>query len=264
MKTLSVAFVFAAAALASVTTAPVAHADTKLSASEIVQKVAATDPWGMGGAEVNAKAIVTEKGGKTRNLVFDGKSRRESNALGKSVITFSAPADVAGTKFLQLQSSGSDDERYLYTPEFKRSRRIAGSNRTDSFVGTDFSYADLDGRDVRNSSSTLLADEQVGKYDCYHLTATPTNSDAIYSKVEMWVRKDNFVPLKQIMFGKDGKAAKTLLTREVQKHEGQWFITGSKMTDMSTGRQTELSMDHVARKKDIPVDNFSVRALEKL
>jgi hypothetical protein len=263
------ALFLAAAALVSVTTtSETAQAETKaaapsLTAAQIVQKVAESDPWGMGGAEVNAKAVVTEKSGKTRSLVFDGKSRRTSGPLGKSVITFSAPADVAGMKFLQVQNSASDDERYLYTPELKRSRRIAGSNRTDSFMGTDFSYADLDGRDVRNSNSVLKADENVGKFECFHLIATPTNSDAVYGKVEMWVRKDNFVPLKQIMFDKSGTAVKTLLSREIQKHGGRWFITASRMTDMSTGRQTELSMDKIDRREDIPLENFSVRALEK-
>jgi hypothetical protein len=269
MKTsFALSFVFAAAVAASVTTAPAAQAESKsaapsLTAQQIVQKVAESDPWGMGGAEVNARAVVTEKSGKTRSLVFDAKSRRTAPPLGKSVITFSAPADVAGMKFLQIQNSASDDERFLYTPELKRSRRIAGSNRSDSFMGTDFSYADLDGRDVRSSSSVLKADENVGKFECYHLIATPTNSDAVYGKIEMWVRKDNFVPLKQVMFDKSGTAVKTLLSREIQKHGGRWFITASRLTDNHTGRQTELSMDKIDRREDIPMDNFSVRALEK-
>ncbi|MFO0738977.1 MAG: outer membrane lipoprotein-sorting protein [Labilithrix sp.] len=270
MKTsFALSFVFAAAALFSVsTTSEMAQAESKaaapaLTAAQIVAKVAESDPWGMGGAEVNAKAVITEKSGKTRSLVFDGKSRRTTGSLGKSVITFSAPADIAGNKYLQIQNSSSDDERYLWTPELKRSRRIAGSNRTDSFMGTDFSYADLDGRDVRNSNSVLKGDENIGKFECYHLIATPTNADAVYGKIEMWVRKDNFVPLKQVMFDKSGTAVKTLLSREIQKHGGRWFITASRMTDMSTNRQTELSMDKVDRREDIPNDNFSVRALEK-
>ena len=262
MKTvLALAFaVSVSTAFASVTSA----AAPTLTASQIVDKVVETDPWGMSGAEVSAKAIVTETNGSTRSLVFAGKSRK-TGGLGKSVLTFSAPADVAGNKFLQLQNSKEkeDDDRYLYTPDLKRSRRIAGSNRTDAFMGTDYSYADLDGRDVRNSNSVLQADEKVGKYDCYHLIATPTNSDAIYGKVEMWVRKDNFVPLKQVMFNKSGKEVKTFVSKQIQKHDGKWFITASRMTDKTTGRQTELSMDDFKRRDDIPLDNFSVRALEK-
>jgi hypothetical protein len=242
-----------------------AAAETKpaLTASQIVAKVAESDPWGLGGAEVNAKAVVTERTGKTRALVFDAKSRRYAPPLGKSVITFQAPADVAGMKFLQIQNADSDDERFLYTPELKRSRRIAGSNRSESFMGTDFSYADLDGRDLRQGAAVLKADEPIGKFDCYHLSVTPKNADSVYSKIELWVRKDNYVPLKWIMFDKKATAVKTLFTKEIQRHAGHWFITGSRMLDNTTGRVTELTLEKVDRREDIPLDTFSVRAIEK-
>ncbi len=238
-------------------------APAAMTAPQIVAKVAESDPWGLGGAEVNAKAIVTEKSGKSRALVFDAKSRRTAPPLGKSIITFQAPADVAGMKFLQIQNADTDDERFLYTPELKRSRRIAGSNRSESFMGTDFSYADLDGRDLRQSTSVLKADETIGKFDCYHLDVTPKSADAVYSRIELWVRKDNFVPLKQIMFDKKNAPVKTMMTKEIQRHAGRWFITGSKMTDNGTGRQTELVLEKIDRREDIPLDNFSVRAIEK-
>lgn len=258
MKTaFALAFVVAAAANVSLADA------SDLTAKQIVDKVVESDPWGGGGAEVNAKAVVTETSGKTRSLAFEGKSRRTAAPLGKSVLSFSAPADIAGYRFLQIQNSASDDERYLYTPDLKHSRRIAGSNRSDSFMGTDFSYADMDGRDLRGANSVIKGEEKIGKFDCYHLESTPTNADAIYGKYELWVRKDNFVPLKEIMFDKSGKAAKTFMSREIQKHGGKWFITASKMTDNNTHRVTELSLDKLDRKEDIPMDNFSVRAIEK-
>lgn len=243
--------------------APEGQASASLDAAQIVAKVVESDPWGLGGAEVSAKAIVTEKAGARRVLVFGAKSRRHAPPLGKSVITFQAPADVAGMKFLQIQNANADDERYLYTPELKRSRRIAGSNRSDSFMGTDFSYADLDGRDLRQSASVLLADETLGKFDCYRVAATPKNGDSVYSKIELWVRKDNFVPLKWVMFDKKSQPVKTLLSKEIQRHGGHWFITGSKMTDHASGRSTELTLEKVDRREDIPLDDFSVRAIEK-
>ena len=35
------------------------------------------------------------------------------------------------------------------------------------------------------------------------------------------------------------------------------------MTDNATGRSTELTLEKVDRRDDIPMDNFSVRAIEK-
>jgi hypothetical protein len=257
-----------AAALVYTGTPREASAETKaapaaLTAAQIVSKVVESDPWGLGGAEVNAKAVVTEKTGKTRALVFDAKSRRYAPPLGKSIITFQAPADIAGMKFLQIQNDGADDDRFLYTPELKRSRRIAGSSRSDSFMGTDFSFADLDMRDVRQGAAVLRPDENVGKFDCFHVAVTPKNSDAVYAKIDLWVRKDNYVPLKWVMFDKKATPVKTLLAKEIQRHGGRWFITGSRMTDNTSGRSTELTLEKIDRREDIPLDSFSVRAIEK-
>jgi hypothetical protein len=266
-KPLVLAALFAVIAGAGLRPAVVKAAEPRAagspSAAEIVAKVVESDPWGLGGAEVNAKAVVTEKAGKTRSLVFDAKSRRYAPQLGKSIIQFQAPADVAGMKFLQIQNANSDDDRFLYMPELKRARRIAGSNRSDSFMGTDFSFADLDGRDLRQSSSVLLPDDKLGKFDCFHVSATPTSSDAIYSKIELWVRKDNYVPLKWIMFDKKAHAVKTLVSREIQRHGGHWFITGSRMTDNVTGRSTDLTLEKIERRENIPLDYFSVRTIEQ-
>ncbi|MBX3189320.1 MAG: outer membrane lipoprotein-sorting protein [Labilithrix sp.] len=241
----------------------VADAKPSLSASQIVARVVEADPWGFGGAEVNARAVVTEKGGKRRSLAFEAKSRRDTPPLTKSVITFRAPADVAGMKFLQIQSAGADDERFLYAPELKRSRRIAGSNRGESFMGTDFSYADLDARDLRQSQSALRADETIGKFDCWHVDVTPKNADSVYGKIELWVRKDNYVPLKWVMYDKKSTLVKTLTARELQRLGGRWFITSSRMTDAATGRSTELLLEKIDRREDIPLESFSVRAIEK-
>src|SRR5688572_29436282 len=108
---------------------PPASANAPPTAAAIINKVIEADTWALGGTEVKARAVVTEKSGKTRELAFDAKSRQHAPPLGKSVISFSAPADVAGMKFLQIQNPKSDDERFLYTPELKRSRRIAATNR---------------------------------------------------------------------------------------------------------------------------------------
>jgi hypothetical protein len=130
-------------------------------------------------------------------------------------------------------------------------------------MGTDFSYADLDGRDLRQSGSTRAADEPIGKFDCYHLTVTPQNPDAVYGRIEIWVRKDNYVLLKSIMFDKKSSATKTLVAKEIQRHGDRWFITGSRMTDNATGRSTELLLGKITRRQDIPLETFSVRAMEK-
>jgi hypothetical protein len=270
-RTLTLAAALAAAALGTTSvvsaagkSAASAAATKSPTAPELISQILDSDPWGLSGAEVTARAIIKSDDGATREIAFKAWSHRYDKPLSKSLVRFTGPADLAGTSFLQVQKKDGDDDRYLFLPELKRSRRIAGKMRGNSFMGTDFSYADMDRRDIRESDSQLLPDEKLGKYDVYHLVAKPKASDSQYGKVEIWARKDNLVPLKMLMFNKSGTLVKTLVAEEIKRIDGQWFITRSLMTANQDRRSTQLVLESVKPKDDIADDQFTVRNLEKI
>lgn len=261
MRTLPL--LIALGSLASLTLAGNVGAEAaRLSAREVVDRALDADAWGQNGIEATARVTVTEKSGQKRELAFEAKSRRYAPPLAKSMLSFSAPADVAGMKFLLVQKNDGDDERTVYMPDLKRSRRVAASNRSEHFMGTDFTYADMDRKDVRNGTPVLEADENIGKYACYHLKVAATNPTAPYKSVEVWVRKDNLVPLKWVMFDAGHAPMKTLVTKELQKHDGRWQITRSMMSDHQSGRTTEILIQSVAT-REVPLETFSVANLER-
>lgn len=239
-------------------------ATPSMSANQVVQKVLESDPWGLSGAEVSARAVIHDKQGKTNNLAYSARSRRYDGSLAKSLVRFSAPADLAGASFLQIQKKSDDDDRLLFMPELKRSRRIVGNIRSSAFMGTDFSFADLDRRDLRDSDAKLLADEVVDKVPCYHLDSVPKRPDSTYSRVEIWVRKDNFLPVKWDFYDKAKVLQKTLTTEQIKQVGGSWFITRTKMENHAARTWTELFIDRVVPRNDIPEDEFTQRVLEKL
>jgi hypothetical protein len=247
------------------TTASVdADAASKPTGKELVDKVLDSDPWGLAGAEIRARAIVESDKGEKREMQFSARSRRHQAPLSKSIVRFIAPADLAGTSFLQVQKSDGDDDRYLFLPELKRSRRIAGKTRKNSFMGTDFSYADMDRRDLRDSVADNVGAEKLGKYDVWKVVAKPNGSEAVYGKIEVWVRQDNFVPLKWMMYSASGTLLKTMTAEEVKRIDGRWFITKSLMVSHQDKRQTRLILDQVKPTDSIPDDEFTVRTLEKI
>jgi outer membrane lipoprotein-sorting protein len=239
-------------------------ADREPTAREIVDEILAADPWGLGGAEVKARAIITDAKGKTRTLSFTARSRRHDPPLSKSLVRFLAPADLAGTSFLQIQQPDGDDGRWLFLPELGRSRRVAGDMRRTSFMGTDFSYADVDRRDLRDADVELAGSEKLGSHDCWKVVARPRGDGALYGRIEIWARKDNLVPLKWTMHGRSGVHVKTLTAKEIRRIDGRWFITRSVMESHEESRSTELHLDEVIPREDIPDEEFSVRNLEKI
>jgi hypothetical protein len=255
-------FLVSAIAAASFVTTDVSAEAPRPTAREVVEKALGTDVWGRDGVAATARVTVTEKNGLKRELAFEAQSRRYAPPLSKSVLRFSAPADVAGMKFLLVQKNEGDDERTVYMPDLKRSRRVPSANRNERFMGTDFTYADMDRKDVRNGTPVFEPDENIGKYPCYHVKIATTEAEASTKRIEVWVRKDNMVPLKWVMFDAAGAPMKTLISKELQRHDGKWQITRSQMADHRSGRSTEILIEHI-ESREVPLDTFTLANLER-
>ncbi|HET9957403.1 MAG TPA: outer membrane lipoprotein-sorting protein [Polyangiaceae bacterium] len=236
----------------------------KASVQEILSGLIDADPWALGGAVMTARASLKDKHGASSELTFQARSRRYAPPFSKAIVRFTAPADLAGAGFLQVQNQTGDDDRFLFLPDLKRSRRISGNLRGSAFMGTDFSFADLDRRDLRESSSLRKADESIGKFPCFRVDATPSRADSPYSRIEMWIRQDNYMPLKMQMYDRASALFKTFTAQEVRRVSGHWYITKSRMIDHLNSHQTELVIENVAPSTDIPDEEFTVRNLEKL
>jgi hypothetical protein len=247
-------------ALASVV-APRAGA-AEPTAQQVVERLLDNDAWGSSGALVKARMVIKSPSGAPRELAFQSKSRKAGPRLTKSLLRFTAPADLAGQAFLQIEKADGDDDRFLWIPELKKSKRIAGASRKSSFSGTDFSYADMDRRDLREGAPKLLGTEKIGKHDCYRLEVTP-KGDSPYARVEVWARTTDFIPLKTVGYGPNGQPVKTIETRESKKIEGKLFITRSFVTNHVEGRSTELVLEEIKPTDAIADDEFTTRALEK-
>lgn len=252
-------------ALAALLATSAASAETApaLNADQIVARVLESDPWGLNGAEIKALVTLTDKRGSVRKLSFVAASRMHDPPLTKSIVRFLSPPDLNGAGFLQIQHQDREDDRYLFLPALKRSRRISGNLRANAFMGTDFSFADLDRRDIRDSQATLLPGEKIGSLACYVLDLFPQRSDAQYSQIQLWVRKDNFLMLRTKMYDKARVHLKTFEAREIRRVSRRWYISKSLMTNHRNNHSTLLELQSIVTNAQVPDEEFSVRALER-
>jgi len=237
--------------------------DAKLGAREIVDKVVDADPFGMMDSKIVGRAVLHDKHGDERVLEFRADSLRYKPGLSKAITRFSKPADIAGVGFLQIMREDADDDRFLYLPELKKSRRIAGALRNNSFMGTDLSYADLDMRDLRESKATLTGTEKIGKYNYYKVDVVPKRSDSIYSKFELWVRSDNFLVLKWLMYDKSNTLLKTYQASEMKRIDGHWYATKGRIENHREKHTTDMYLDET-KPAAVSDGEFTVGNLEKL
>lgn len=235
------------------------------SADEVLRRMRQTDAFGWSGAEARIRMVLRERDGRERVRVLDSISRRSGDDV-RSVVRFREPADVAGTAFLLVERAGQATEQWVYLPGIRRTRRIVGRERQGSFMGSDFSYADLDQRELRSVTARKLADERLGQSACYVIEATPRpegDVPAVYGKVQVWVRKADFVPLRIRFHDRSGALVKTLYSRRVSTIDGRPVILESRMQDARSGHATDLVIETIRFRTDFADDLFTPRSLER-
>src|SRR5216683_391377 len=92
----------------------------------------------------------------TKRWVFE---RIGSFGDSKSVLRFVVPPEVKGVGLLIVNHPDRASDQWMWRPSIGRDQRIALQDRSTRFFGTDFSFEDLEERDVDQYDYKLLADD---------------------------------------------------------------------------------------------------------
>lgn len=234
----------------------------ELTGEVIAQRTLRGDAFGWDGAKTRLRMTLTERGGDPRTKVMEILGRR-SDGLLQTVVHFLAPQDVAGVAFLMLERRGTRSEQHIYLPGLRRTKRIVGRETEGSFMGSDFTYADMQGVDPAHATHRRLPDEKVGPTACYVVESTITASaGSSYSKTQSWVRTTDYLPLRTRFYDRAGKLLKTLYTRRVGELAGRPIVMEARMENQQNGHQTDLFVESIERSDGLPDSSFTPSALE--
>jgi hypothetical protein len=239
------------------------RADDTLTGEQIAKRILRTGTFeGDVAGKTKLKMVLIEKDGKQSERDVEILTRRK-NGLVQSVVRFRTPQEVAGTAFLMLDKKDGGSEQYIYLPRLHRTRRVAGREREGSFVGSDFAYSDMRRISAEDATHKRLNDDKVGSDPTYVVESVPKKSaKTVYTKLETWVRKSDYLPLRTRFYGTDGKLVKTLYARKVQQVDGKPVIKEARMESHETGHATVLAVDNVEKREDLPDSSFTPTALE--
>ena len=109
----------------------------------------------------DAKGKISDKRWTMERLGAHGQS--------KAVLRFTVPAEVKGVALLIVNHPDRASDQWMWTPAIERDRRIALQDRSTRFFGTDFSFEDLEERDVNQYDYTLLGDETIDGAACWKI-----------------------------------------------------------------------------------------------
>ncbi|MDR0383632.1 MAG: outer membrane lipoprotein-sorting protein, partial [Spirochaetaceae bacterium] len=145
-----------------------------------------------------SRMVITAKNGSTSERVIDQYSKDDAQGNSRIVITFREPASIRGTRFLTMEKSGGGKDQWIYLPSLGKVRRIAASEGSGSFMGTDMSYDDLSstGRKADDDVHTLLREETYSGAACHVIQSVPKDSSYQYGKMVLWIDKSTLVNYK--------------------------------------------------------------------
>lgn len=176
------------------------------------------------------------------------------------LIIFEAPADVRGMGFLVWKYAKKEDDRWLYFPALKAVKRVAADDKRSSFVGSDFTYEDISGRDLEEEQHTLVRQENLGDRPVYVVESKPRTA-ATYARRLSWVDRERWLPLKEEYFDAEGKLQRTFTADKVEQIGGHWTVTSRSMVNAQTGHRTEVVFKSVRYDAGLTEDLFNERTL---
>jgi outer membrane lipoprotein-sorting protein len=207
-----------ASALLIATPSVMAQDAEKLTAQQIMDKMnAQQSALGVTQGKATISLVIEDRTGTRRTRALDVKSKKV-DTQARTLIKLTAPKELAGQSFLFSENAKAEDDVWMYLPAFKVSRRVEGSQKRGAFLGSHFSFSDLESRDLKDAKYTREEDEAIQKEPVFVISVIPKDASASdYGKVMTYVRQKDYMPLKMRFYDKDGETVlKTLFVEKIE------------------------------------------------
>jgi outer membrane lipoprotein-sorting protein len=137
--------------------------------------------------------------------------------------------------FMVYKYPVKDDDRWLFIPALNLVQRVAARDSRSSFVGSDFSYEDVSGRDVEADIHQVLRTEALGSRQTVVIESVPTR-EADYAKKVSWIDQVTFLSLKEEYYDVQGALYKVFTANEIRDVQGLPTATKRESAEATTLR----------------------------
>jgi len=234
--------------------------------------------------QANLSAFYAGKDGRSdaRMTIVDAqgnKQRRQFTILRRDVVSensatgnakdggdqqmlvfFSRPADVKGTVFRVEKHVAGDDERWIYLPGLDLVKRISAGDKRTSFVGADYFYEDVSGRNTSEDTFSLISEDNRN----YLINAVPKDLNSVeFASYQVTINKANKLPMKIAYFNTKGKMTRLVEVLATKDINGHITVIKSKVTNLITQGYTLLEFRNTRYDIGLPASVFSERSMRK-
>jgi outer membrane lipoprotein-sorting protein len=205
--------------------------------------------------------------------VFDAKGkiadkrwtfeRLGSHGQSRAVLRFIAPAEVKGVALLVVNHPDRASDQWMWTPATERDRRIALQDRSTRFFGTDFSFEDLEERDVNQYDYVLLGEESIDGAPSWKIQSTPKQTKSSqYTRSIVWIRTGDYAFARIENYVKD-KLVRRLNYSDIRNTQGIWTARQLEMADLTRGSRTRLTLEDLQYNVPLADEQFTLQAIRR-
>jgi len=230
---------------------------------QIVQEVDRRD-IGFGDSKSDLKMVLRNRRGDESLRILTMKTLEVEGDGDKSLSVFSKPRDIKGTAFLSFTHALVPDEQWLYLPALKRVKRISSSNKSGPYLGSEFAFEDLTSFEVVKYKYKYLKDEVFNEIDCFVIELYPQYKHSGYTRQQVWIDKQRYIPLKTDYYDRKDSLLKTLENKGYQQYLNQyWRADEMLMTNHQNGKSTVLLWENYSFRNGLTDRDFDRNTLKR-
>lgn len=242
-----------------------------LSAVQIIEKSQQAFYYQGDDMKANVTMELIAKSGGKRTRVMSMLRRNETEGGNqKYFIYFHKPGDVRRMTFMVWKYPSKEDDRWIFIPAVDLIKRIAADDKRSSFVGSDFTYEDISGRDVASDTHSLLRSEKLAGRGCYVIESIPKELSE-YTKRLSWIDKKTFLPLKEEYYDVQNELFRVFTADKIEDIKvGEGIdenvfptVTRRTMENLKTGHRTEVVYSSVSYNLGLKDKDFSERHMRR-
>jgi hypothetical protein len=215
-------------------------------------------------ATLRATLEITDKDGHSIKKRFT-INRVGSFGNGKTLVRFTEPAELRGVTLLSINEPGITDRQWIYTPATERVRSVPPRERSERFVGSDFTYEDIAERSLDDFTYQPLPDEDtIENHKTFKILATPVSPDrSQYKFIYYWVAQDVPCILHAEMYDQEGRNVREMHASGLRKESGIWGARKTEMRSLLDGTKSVLMIDEAHLNTGLDSAMFTPESLEK-
>ena len=183
----------------------------------------------------------------------------------KNLFVFDEPRDVKGTALLIHAHREKEDEQWIYLPALRRVKRISSSNRSGSFMGSEFAYEDMGTPEVEKFTYRYLREEPCGDLTCTVSERIPVDPRSGYSRQEVWQDQKELRVWKVHYYDRKNAHLKTLTVADYRQYlDRYWYASEMTMVNHITGKSTTLTWTELQFQNNLNGNDFTRTGLRRI